>query len=732
MKAALLLVAALGLPESTEVRERARALYAEDSSLCADEALSLDSREHALYCPVAEHAPRCRALAEACARGPRSGAERGGGRAGASEAEGDEEQRGSRDGDAEGDARDGAAGRADVRRALREQRQRQGDATRDGAPAPGEGEPEQPRPDDDEDRKLEPPLWLRQLASFAFYAAIAALLLVVARMLWRHFASARDEAPPTPDDDAAPAAEPRPAEVARVLETDVERLLARARARAASGDHRGAIEDVYAALLRRLEGAGLVELHPSKTNGDYLERLRTRQELRRELVAVVREVERVQFGDEPVGASRSSRFFELTRPFFERALAVALLVLCLGALEGCEAFEQRPRRPSVTQASGHEALLALLDDAGVQAAHRTRPLDELGETGTLLVLPGVELDERARLELEGFAERGGQVVYVGGPSRARVGVAARGVDSSSTLLELRDAARARLGAHRPIVAPRWALDAEPSERDVLRRDGLPYAVELARGDAGGRVVLFADEALFSNLGLAIADNAAFTVRYLASLGEGPVELVDDRTGLGAASPLEAVRRAELLPILLQLLFVFGLYVAWKGAPFGRPRELSSGARRAYLEHAIALGALYRRARAAPHAAGLVSSYALDRLRERVASPEHRGLVDLAERVAARTKRPLGEVVEVLERAHGARAELAEATLASRLPRDRLDARRARPSGDDEREAQRLLRELDAYLELDARGEPPARASIEATHPAPPSSTRSPRVTEDSR
>lgn len=730
---ALLLVAALALPESGEVRERARALYADPTSLCEDDALELDPEEHALYCPVAEHAPRCRALAEACARGPRSSGLGGAGRRAGEAHSTDEAGRPDpRDGDAESGAHSGAEPRPDVRRALREQRRRRDDAKSDAAPAPEEREPEEPTPDDDEDRKLELPLWLRQLASLAFYAAIAAMLLVVARMLWRHFASARDEAPAPPDDEAEPAERPRPGEAPRVLETDVERLLARARARASAGDHRGAIEDVYAALLRRLEGAGLVELHPSRTNGDYLERLRARQELRRELVAVVREVERVQFGDEPVGAARSSRFFELTRPFFERALAVALLVASLGALEGCEAPERQASEPRATQASGHEALLALLDEAGVHAARRTRPLADLGKAGTLLVLPGTDIDDAQRRELEGFAERGGQVVYVGGPTRARAGVGTRGVDSSSTLLELRGDARARLGAHGPIVAPRWALDTQPSERDVLRRDGLPYALELARGDAGGRIALFADEALFSNLGLAVGDNAAFTVRYLASLGEGPVELVDGMTGLGATSPLEAVRRAELLPVLLQLLFVFALYSAWRGARFGKPKGLPSGSRRAYVEHALALGALYRRARAAPRASGLVSSYALDRLRERVASPEQRGLVDLAERVAARTKRPLGEVVDVLERAHRARAELAEAVLASRLPRDRHAARPTRPSGDDEREAERLLRELDAYLELDARREPRDRAPTDAARDAPPASTRPPRVTEERR
>jgi hypothetical protein len=731
VNAALLLVVGLTLPEAAEIRERTDSLYAEASSLCEDAQLVLDAEEHALYCPVVTHASRCPALAEACDRGPRStGRGAGGSRSVArnAEEEGDGEGESSTERDEEADSPNGSG--ADVRRALREQRRRRDEAARDEA-GMGETERDETTTKKEDDEKLELPLWLRQLASLAFYAAIAAMLLVVARLLLRHFASTGDD-DALPPDDEPPSTEATSDATSRIVETDVARLLARARARNAAGDHRGAIEDVYAALLRKLEGAGLVELHPSKTNGDYLRRLVPHPALRAELASVVREVERVQFGDEPVGAERSSRFFELTRPLFERVLALVLLLLGSGMLEGCDTPERANAQHRTMHASGYEALLELLDDAGVDAEQRTSPLTGLGDSGTLVLLPDAELDETARLELESFAQRGGNVVFVGRPQRARAGIGTRQPASASMHLELRGAVRSRIGAHTPIVAPRRALTAEPGASDVLRRDGLPYAIELERGDVGGRIALFADEALFSNLGLAIGDNATFTVRYLASLGEGPVELVDGMTGVGATSPIEAVRRAELLPVLLQLFLVFGLYAAWRGTSFGKPRGLSTSARRAYVEHAVALGALYRRARAAPHAAGLVSSYALDRLRERVASPERRGIVDLAGRVAARSGRPLAEVVDVLERAHRARAQLAEAARASHLARDRPSPNPGRPTTGDEREAERLLRELDAFLELDALREPPGGVTTGALPSPPTSAARTPRVTEDPR
>jgi hypothetical protein len=72
----------------------------------------------------------------------------------------------------------------------------------------------------------------------------------------------KTQAPGSAEDDRAAA-------LARQVETDVQRLLERARAEAMAGDFRAAIGDAYAALLRRLEGAGVVRVEPDQTNGDY-------------------------------------------------------------------------------------------------------------------------------------------------------------------------------------------------------------------------------------------------------------------------------------------------------------------------------------------------------------------------------------------------------------------------------------------------------------------------------
>src|SRR5690606_16946111 len=107
--------------------------------------------------------------------------------------------------------------------------------------------------------------------------AIAIVVVIVKNLV-------RDRDDDTPEPDAEPDADESlvaaRAEAMRVVETDVRRLLARAEQAAARGDHEAAINDVYAALLRRLEGEQLISVERFKTNGDYLADLRSRPPLR--------------------------------------------------------------------------------------------------------------------------------------------------------------------------------------------------------------------------------------------------------------------------------------------------------------------------------------------------------------------------------------------------------------------------------------------------------------------
>jgi hypothetical protein len=137
-----------------------------------------------------------------------------------------------------------------------------------------------------------------------------------------------------------------------------------------------------------------------------------------------------------------------------------------------------------------------------------------------------------------------------------------------------------------------------------------------------------------------------------------VQLVGDWTGSGASTPIESVAHGKLLPLLGQLaLFLLAFYL-YKGRAFGVLRDSAAASRRAFADHARALGAQYAKAHAARHALGLYAGYALDRLRERVRLGGRRGLSPLAEAIATRTGREVGEVMRLLVEAQAARDEVA--------------------------------------------------------------------------
>ena len=99
--------------------------------------------------------------------------------------------------------------------------------------------------------------------------------------------------------------------------------------------------------------------------------------------------------------------------------------------------------------------------------------------------------------------------------------------------------------------------------------------------------------------------------------------------------------------MLQLSLLILLYYMYKGAHFGRPVDPAAASRRAFAEHARAIGLLYGRTRAGRHALEVDGSYALERMRERLNLVGGKGMLAVAEEVATRTGRPLGEVMRVL-------------------------------------------------------------------------------------
>jgi hypothetical protein len=196
----------------------------------------------------------------------------------------------------------------------------------------------------------------------------------------------------------------------------------------------------------------------------------------------------------------------------------------------------------------------------------------------------------------------------------------------------------------------YAIDDSGGGEVLLERGSEAYAVRYAHG--AGTAVVFADDLLFTNAALPIADNAIFLETLLGDLG-GRVEFVDAWAAAGADDPLESIRRTHLTPAAVQLLLLILVLYLWRGIRFGRARDPIPPSRRSFVQHAEAMGHHYTKARATGHAAGAYSGWVLDRLRDRFPIAAASGLHGLAQQVARRSGRDDTDVMRLLVEAHGA-------------------------------------------------------------------------------
>lgn len=563
---------------------------------------------------------------------------------------------------------------------------------------------------------------LSGLSLLVFIGVIVAFLVIVGRALAKSFfSSGADETPPeaaTPGAAASVAAAvPR-----GPVETDVDRLLARARAAAARGEYARAIDDVYAALLRRLDADGRIDIHPSRTNGDYVRQLRDHASLRGPVREVVKEVERLHFGATAPSERAYRAVLDRVVPIVSRAAAIALFCLGLSAVISCSpvaAADARSDGVAITP-SGTQALLDLLTEHKFEVKRRSETLDKLTETKTLVLLSGASLDAATWAHLLSWVDDGGRLVLAGVASLPpELGLTLALGTTQTTVIEMDENSSFR-GVKTLRVPPGAEIhradgEARAVPNPLLFRDEATYATAFDRGS--GHIVVFADDRLFCNAALAVGDNGAFLVGLFESMPfPRQIEIVDAWTGVGAETPFAAVEHANLLPVILQLFALLTLLYLWKGIPFARLRDPPAETRRAFADHARALGLAYGRARASKHVLGLYASWALDHLRERVQRSGQKGLLPLAEAIATRTGRPEAEVMRVLVDASSAREEAGPSSLDYARSR-RFDAKKKpSPRADESASEFALMRELEGFLTATGRRRP-ARRSAKENPPA---------------
>ncbi len=597
-----------------------------------------------------------------------------------------------------------------------------GGAGRSGR-GPSKGNAADQPPQEDTRARPEPELKLSlpDMSGFArvlFFGLLAVFVLALARAIAKNLLRDRDgavkadEAPPPAAPAGAPAAARGP------VETDVQRLLARARAAAAQGDFGRAVDDAYAALLRRLDGDGLIEIHPSRTNGDYVRALRGRanqSELGGAVRSIARDVEAVQFGTTPPSDPVFRSVLERVLPLVTRALGLVLVGFGLSAALSCTPHQGGDEGPSETSPSGAQALVEVLGKQGFQVRHRTEKLAAVERPLTLLLLPGLSIDEATWKHLLTWVEDSGGSLFVAGavdlPEEIGVHAAADPETAEELSPDWESAAPVQIPPGLRLLGP---ADVAPgvTKGYMIRRGDSVVALYKRLGKS--KVVVFADERYFTNASLATAANARFLVEMLRfPTASTEVELCDEWTGLGARTPLDSVQRAELTPVVVQLFVLMALLFLWKGRAFARLRDPPAAGRRAFADHARALGLAYGRARASRHVTGLYATWAMERLRERVHRGGRTGLIPLAEAIAARTGRTEAEVMRVLVEASGARDDTAPpSSFRSTLRRE--DTAPARPGKDAVAADLALMGELSSFLGATGqrrptdRTDPPAR------------------------
>lgn len=591
----------------------------------------------------------------------------------------------------------------------------------DTDPGKPENKPEKPPPPPPPPPEpIELPEWVAMVMRVLFYVLAAAFIGGIVYFIVKNLMKGKEE---VDDGDEKKVAEETPEETPQAprgpVETDVDRLLNRARAAAERGDYKQAIDDAYAALLRRLEGDGVIDLHPSRTNGDYVRSIRDRAELRSAVKGIATDVERVQFGSEAPSHPLFDSIYRRVLPLVGRAALLALLFFGAATQASCDATPVPPAalsaRGSHTLAAllgsekrgganptGLQAVIALLEKNDLDVTIEHPKDDELGDKKVVVILPGTALDKDSWKALRRWMKNQGGVVVMFGwrePLLEDFGIGYDAVGENADVVPgpmspmLQGELRLKLPHVGKLVVPPAPVGsayryATPPVTVLLQRvpagiaEPEPYAAEVndPAKVGSGKLVVFADDRLFANIALALGDNASYLVQFFKRLPSDELQIWDDRNGGGGGgssggadgesaqgegegeggpgNPVDSLARAHLLPIILQLIALVLLYLLYRGTRFGTPKDPKEQSRRAFADHARALGLTYARGKAARFVTGLYAVWALDRLRERLLPGRRKGLTPLAEAIAARTGRPIGEVMQVLMEATGARDEVA--------------------------------------------------------------------------
>jgi hypothetical protein len=524
------------------------------------------------------------------------------------------------------------------------------------------------------------PPFIGLIAQVTVWVVIAALVIAILVPIVRGLMRLRRREEPGEKKDVEPARAPAPLELEEAMTlADEEQILARADQLTARGELQAALQLYLAASLRALDKRGAVRLAKDRTNGEYV-RGCADPSAKPALREIVREVDRVQFGGEDATRDAVGRAAHRAVAIVRAVPVAMMLLLITGCSVGCSGASVPKPRVTGDDPAGDELVRDVLARQTItvgtlETALSSMPLPHPGErTAAVIVdMDRTAIDDETREHLAAWVEEGGVLVLAGfplawpkdygaghatssGPHKltarrllARAVAPGPGEDDEDDGTE-ESAIYSRTEEHGEVVSGDGLKLGVPSERVAWFDDGTTYAAVLTRGR--GFVLAIASNELFTNAGLARPGNAALLVAILASTSRTEMRFADTDDGVSPPStPIAAMLRAGLgMGLGHALVFTLVLFLA-VGTRLSRPRPSAPPRRRAFTEHVEAVGALYARARSAPHALAAYARFADERLRARMP----RGSSDVAGFLASRARMPLDACQRLWARAMQAKA-----------------------------------------------------------------------------
>lgn len=528
----------------------------------------------------------------------------------------------------------------------------------------------------------------------------AILAAVLAGVLYAFFRSLRSSGWATPREEIDLAAllddDGLAGEIQALPEAPSMAILRRAQQSFAEGKAEEAAVLLQLAMLRYFDDTGLVQFHPSRTNGEYLRAVRRHADLAALYRNVAHQTDRIRFGDGTVDRTIISRSLEIaalllsapprddSRMVAATSLALLIAVFLASGCSGCESagkpfYSHRP--------AGLAALPALLRSLGLTVEIKSYDLSEVpADTGIVVLrtsaaedLSGMKLDSLLDADLAivviddgnrggwflpitstvtataAFGELFGPSGPASLPPPADLAIADEpfcGIDLLAIAEQL-PAGSVRLPRSAPLhwdgktvtsSASAQRLEMYPILAPAYELDGRVQAMAFGAVRVNdedeylpGCILVFHADTL-TNASLAFASNAGFAGGLFASMARQDERILFmDRIGKGKAEDgiARSVVQSRLLPLIVHGGLWVGLLFLLLGAAFGPLRDPVRAHHKAFIEHVQAVGRHYAAAGAPglSHAARALARLLVMRHRHEVRGGQDAGWQAVARHLA---------------------------------------------------------------------------------------------------